>query len=264
MPPPIPPSIPPPHSPYPPASASSISNNPAGSGSSGNGNCGTNLTYFETLNYAVEGHTIQSIEYTCLTECQTACDANETCVGYVDHYEASPVRCNLKSSLEDLHVATYRNTLKNLYTKNILPPMPPPIPPSTPPPPFAPPVVNASAQSAQASATAQASTTENLASCSDDLYDFSDYSLETDYAIEGFTIRKIFYADLCECQEACESDPACVGYVDNYAAEPKKCNLKSGYSTHHEAEGKNLHYNPNKVTKLGVTKKATARRWSLF
>jgi len=268
MPPPIPPSTPPPpHSPYPPAIASSISNNPTGSGSSGSGGCGTNLTYNEALDYAIEGHTIQKIEYTCLTECETACNANATCVGYVDHYKDDPVKCNLKSSIEDLHVASHRLTLKNLYTKLTLPPMPPPIPPSTPPPlpPYTPPPVNASwANATQQSVASQA--TENLESCSDDLYDFSDYSLETEYAIEGYTIRKLFYTNLCECQEACDTDPDCIAFVDNYATEPKKCNLKSGYSTHHEAVGKNLHYNPNKVTKeeMKVEKKSTARKWSLF
>ena len=257
MPPPIPPSIPAPSSPYPPAIESSIANNPAGAGSSGGGNgkCSTNLTYNELLDYAVEEHTLESIEYTCLRECQEACDNDTACIGYVDHYQADPVMCELKSSLEDLHVASHRYTLKNLYTKSILPPMPPPIPPSTPPPlpPYAPPPVNASWANAtvNASATAQASTTDDLyvpAPCSDDLYDFTDYSLETKYAIEGYTIRKLFYTSVCECQEACDADPDCIAFVDNYATEPKKCNLKSGYSTHHEAEGKNLHYNPNKMT----------------
>ena len=269
MPPPIPPSIPPPNSPYPPAIESSIANNPAGAGSSGgggNGQCSTNLTFNELLDYAVEGHTLQIINYTCLRECQEACEnttapwlaldnSTTPCIGYVDHYQADPVMCELKSSLEDLHVASHRYTLKNLYTKSILPPMPPPIPPSTPPPlpPYAPPPVNASWANAtvNASATAQASTTDDLyvpAPCSDDLYDFTDYSLETKYAIEGYTIRKLFYTSVCECQEACDADPDCIAFVDNYATEPKKCNLKSGYSTHHEAEGKNLHYNPNKMT----------------
>ena len=102
------------------------------------------LDYVEAEDYAIEGSTITSIEYTCLSECETACDNTTDCIGYVDHFESDPVKCNLKSSLVGLHVSSLNGTLKNLWTKDVLPPMPPPISPSTPPPAPPPPPVSPS------------------------------------------------------------------------------------------------------------------------